>query len=62
MRIRMWKERKGWSQLPAMVSEDHELELGKYNEFYLSSVGLDHELWVVVTDDDGVETKLHLKR
>ncbi len=44
------------------VSEDHTLTIGKYNEFYLPSVGLEHELWVVILDSDGAETTLHLKR
>jgi hypothetical protein len=61
MTIRMFKKSL---RVPGLmgVSEDHELELGKYNEFYLPSVDRDHELWVVVTDDSGVVTKLHLKR
>jgi hypothetical protein len=47
---------------PAGISEEHLLKIGTYNEFYLPSVDRDHELWIVVTDENGVETKLHLKR
>lgn len=44
------------------IVEDHELNLGQYNEYYLGALTRDQEIWVIVTDDDGVETKLHLKR
>lgn len=58
MKIRVYVKRLA----SAMLSEDHELKLGQYNEFYLSVVDERHELWVVVADENGVETKLHLKR
>lgn len=46
----------------AAISEDHELEIGRYNEFYLPSIRQDHDAWIVITDDQGEETVLHLKR
>lgn len=59
MKIRMFKKKL---KVGGGVSEDHELKVGEYNEFYLPSVNRDEELWVIVTDDGGNETKLHLKR
>lgn len=42
-------------------SEERDLEIGKYNEFYLpAAVDRRKEIWVVATFE-GVETKLHLK-
>ena len=47
-----------------LVSEEHDLELGKYNEFYLPVLmgPRKSEAWVEITGDDGEVTKLHLKR
>lgn len=61
MTIQMWKKKIGVSG-ETSISEDHELKLGEYNEFYLPLVDREHELWVLVVDDDGNETRLHLKR
>ena len=58
MKIRMFKRRIKTGS----ISEEHELKLGKYNEFYLPSVNQDEELWIIIIDDSGNETKLHLKR
>lgn len=58
MKVRVYKRRIKTGS----ILEDHELQLGRYNEFYLPSVSLDEELWVVITERDGLETKLHLKR
>ena len=57
MRVRMWKSKIK----TGAHSEEHDLHPG-YNEFYLPSVNQDEELWVRVSEDDGTETVLHLKR
>ncbi len=58
MKIAMFKHRIS----TGAICEERELELGKYNEFYLPSLGRDWDMFVIITDDDGEETKLHLKR
>jgi hypothetical protein len=45
-----------------MVSDDHELKTGAYNEFYLPAIASHQEAWLIITDNDETETKLHLKR
>ena len=61
MKVLMWKKRIGAFGAESQ-SEERELKLNEYNEFYLPSVDKDHELWVVVVDDEGNQTTLHLKR
>jgi len=62
MKIRMFVKQQ-LANGDVMVSEDHELKVGKYNEFYLPVIcDSRKEAWIIVTDDSGEETKLHLKR
>jgi hypothetical protein len=42
--------------------DEHYLEIGKYNEYYLPAINDSAEAWLIITDKEGVETKLHLKR
>ena len=44
------------------ASQPWDIRLGQYNEFYLPSIGRDHEMWIVITDGNGNETRLHLKQ
>ena len=41
---------------------DWNVRVGDYNEYYLPSIQLDEEMWIIVTGDDGEVTRLHLKR
>jgi hypothetical protein len=64
MKIRMYVKTK-LANGQTMLSDDHELQIGRYNEYYLPALvdgGREREAWIIVTDDNGVETKLHLKR
>jgi len=58
MKIRMYLK----SLKTQQICEDHELTVGKYNEFYLPAIGPGWEAWIVITDEDDEVTRLHLKR
>lgn len=50
-------------QLRSGTRTDVEIREGTYNEYYLPAL-LDsqQEMWIIVTDEEGNETKIHLKR
>lgn len=60
MKIRMWVRNPRLTG-DAAISEDHELNIGKFNDFYIPAIKRGSEGWIVVTEDDGTETTLLLK-
>jgi len=45
-----------------LKSEEHDLKVGQYNEFYLPAIGHDHDAWIVINQEGKEPTTLHLKR
>jgi hypothetical protein len=59
MKIRMYVRDTSTGAL----AEDRELPVGLYSEFYLPALRPNHDVWIVIlADEDGPATEIHLKR